>query len=92
MSDVTKKELLKTIRAATAAYLDLCAVEMEARNATLAEAEKTISDEVETIKKNVDCPTACQMAYQYCINQPGANRALCLAEKTECMADCDEEA
>ncbi|MBC7808828.1 MAG: hypothetical protein H7145_22065 [Akkermansiaceae bacterium] len=88
MSDFAKKELLKTIRAATAAYLDLCASEMEAKNATSAEAQQVLSDEAEAIKRTIDCPTACQMAYRKCLGQPGADPAVCLALRTDCLDGC----
>lgn len=88
MSDFAKKELLKTIRSASATYLDLRVAEARAANLSQAGVDAAIAAAAEEIKKTVDCSAQCESAYNTCMSQPGADPAVCLQQKDDCLIGC----
>ena len=88
MSDFAKTALKRTIRTAVAAYLELCALEAAHETATEESVNEAVSQAAKGLQPLIDCPTACQVAYQTCISRPGANKPACAHTRDICLADC----
>ncbi len=88
MSEFAGNELLKTIRSAAVAYIDLHTAGMAANGADPAAIEEVIKEKTEEINKVLSCATECESAYQICLATPGETPATCAAQRTECLDGC----